>query len=97
MEISSLRATMSKFLFIVNFLNLPQGDILTTTDKHFNLSKLVRVKLAKDPVWQEGTLLYLGRGYGFISVQDGQLYWQPGGWIQARAPQNGALPEALSK
>ena len=88
---------MSQVLFIVNFLNLPQGDILTRTDKHFILSKLVRVKLAKDAVWQEGTLLYLGRGYGFISLQVGKQYWQPGGWIQARATQKGALPEAQSK
>lgn len=94
---NNARAILHQALFILNFLNLPQGEILTRAEKHFehkevsSLDQPIWLKLAADMEWQPGILLQRGRGYGFVSTQDGRKYWLPAQWIQARTDTNSSI------
>lgn len=78
---NNTRAIMHQALFILNFLNLPQGDILTRAEKHFVSEKSQDfesasfkeswAKTATDTEWVLAQLLVDGRGYGLVSFQDG--------------------------
>ena len=71
-------------LFVLNFLNLPQGDILTRAEKHFKVLKDTSLPLPiwyQDRLtkqWKSGKLILQGKGYACIS-QDGynELTWLP--------------------
>ena len=74
-----MQTVLHQALFILNFLNLPQGEILTRAEKHFtekegypHLNQSVWIKLAKDTEWQPGVLIHRGRGYGLVSIGNGQ-------------------------
>ena len=76
---NNARTILHQTLFILNFLNLPQGEILTRAEKHFtekegypHLNQSVWIKLAKDTEWQPGVLIHRGRGYGLVSIGNGQ-------------------------
>ena len=68
----------------MNFLNLPQGDILTRAEKHFNELKDASLPLAiwyQDGLtkqWKSGKLILQGKGYACI-FPDGsnKLNWLP--------------------
>ena len=72
-------------LFVLNFLNLPQGDILTRAEKHFEELKDTSLPL---PIWYQdngstkqrksGKLILQGKGYACIS-SDGsnEFTWLP--------------------
>lgn len=85
------RVLLHQALFVLNFLNLPQGEIHPAAEKHFNISEQevlqvpVWAKIAADAEWQEATLLVKGRGYGLIALQNGTQYWLPSRWIQPRS------------
>lgn len=55
-------------LFIINFVNIPQGEVLWRTERHIVeysadvMENPVWIKIAPDGEWKEGTLLYVGRG-----------------------------------
>ena len=69
-------------LFVLNFLNLPEGDILTRAEKHFEVLKDTSLPLPiwyQDRLtkqWKSGKLILQGKGYACIS-QDGynELPW----------------------
>ena len=60
-------------LFVLNFLNLPQGDILTRAEKHFEELKDASLPLPiwyKDRLtkqWKSGKLILRGKGYACVS------------------------------
>lgn len=74
---NDVRAILHEALFILNFLNLPQGDILTRVEKHFvntpnaELAEKNWAKIAIDAERQPALLMVKGRGYGLVSLQDG--------------------------
>ena len=64
---------MNTGLFILNFLNLPQGNILTRAERHFEELKDTSLPL---PIWYQdgfnkqlksGKLILQGKGYACIS------------------------------
>ena len=71
-------------LFVLNFLNLPQGDILTRAEKHFK-----ELKDSSSPLpiwyqdrlnkqWKSGKLILQGKGYACISPDESnELTWLP--------------------
>ena len=71
-------------LFIINFLNLPQGDILTKAEKHFETLKDTSLPL---PIWYQDRLtnqwkskklILQGKGYASISPDgSNELTWLP--------------------
>ena len=71
-------------LFVLNFLNLPQGDILTRAEKHFKELKDTSLPL---PIWYQdgltkqwkyGKLILQGNGYACISPDgSNKLTWLP--------------------
>ena len=71
-------------LFIINFLNLPQGDILTKAEKHFETLKDTSLPL---PIWYQDRLtnqwksrklILQGKGYACISPDgSNELTWLP--------------------
>lgn len=85
-----MRAILHQALFILNFLNLLQGDILTGAEIHFvntpnaELAEKNWAKIAIDALWQRALLMVKGRGYGLVSLQDRRQLWLPGRWIRAR-------------
>ena len=80
-------------LFVLNFLNLLQGDILTKAEKHFETLKDISFPL---PIWyQDGLtnqcksrkLILQGKGYACISPDgSNKLTWLPPQKIQLRGP-----------
>jgi hypothetical protein len=67
------RDTLVLTLFTLNFLNLPQGDILTTADKHFGEppsvpNKQVLIWYKSFNSWFPGLLLKKGKGYACVST-----------------------------
>ena len=60
-------------LFVLNFLNLPQGDILTQAEKQFEELKATSLSLPisyQDGLtkeWKSGKLILQGKGYSCIS------------------------------
>ena len=85
LSLSFLSVTIvSIALFVLNFLNLPQGDILTKAEKHFETLKDTCLPL---PIWyQDGLtnqwksrkLILLGKGYASISPDgSNELTWLP--------------------
>ena len=80
-------------LFILNFLNLLQGDILTKAEKHFETLKDTSPPL---PIWyQDGLtnlwkskkLILQGKGYASISPDGAnELIWLPLQKIQPKGP-----------
>ena len=82
-------------LFVLNFLNLPRGNILTKAEKHFETLKDTSLPL---PIWyQDGLtnrwkskkLIFQGKGYASISP-DGfnELIWLPFWKIQLKGNPN---------
>ena len=71
-------------LFVLNFFNLPQGDILTRADKHFEALKDTSLPLpiwyqaGLKKQWKSGKLILQGKGYACI-FPDGstELAWLP--------------------
>ena len=71
-------------LFVLNFLNLPRGNILTKAEKHFETLKDTSLPL---PIWyQDGLtnrwkskkLILQGKGYASISPDgSNELRWLP--------------------
>ena len=71
-------------LFVLNFFNLPQGDILTKAEKHFKTLKDTSLPL---PIWyQDGLtnqwksrkLILQGKGYACIAPDgSNELTWLP--------------------
>ena len=71
-------------LFVLNFLNLPRGNILTKAEKHFETLKDTSLPL---PIWyQDGLtnrwkskkLIFQGKGYASISPDgSNELRWLP--------------------
>ena len=71
-------------LFVLNFLNLPHGDILTKAEKHFEELKDTSLPL---PIWNQdglkkqwkyGKLILQGKGYACISPDGStKLAWLP--------------------
>ena len=71
-------------LFVLNFLNVPQGDILTRAEKHFK-----ELKDSSSPLpiwyqdrlnkqWKSGKLILQGKGYACISPDESnELTWLP--------------------
>ena len=71
-------------LFVLNFLNLPHGDILTKAEKHFEELKDTSLPLPiwyQDGLtknWKSGKLILQGKGYACISpVGSKELTWLP--------------------
>ena len=71
-------------LFVLNFLNLPQGDILKKTGRHFEELKdnslplpiWYQDRLTKQ--WKSGKLILQGKGYACISPDESnKLTWLP--------------------
>ena len=94
LSLSCLSITIANIpLFILNFLNLPQGDILTKTKKHFETLKDTSVPL---PIWyQDGLtnqwkakkLILQGKGYASISPDgSNKVKWLPLQKIQPKGP-----------
>ena len=60
-------------LFVLHFLNLPQGDILTRAEKHFKELKDSFLSLPSwyqdglNKQWKSGELILQGKGYACIS------------------------------
>lgn len=97
---SNARSILIQALFTLNFLNLPQGDILSRAEKHFiegeaappPLNEKIWFKPAADAEWQPGLLLYRGKGYAYVSTEDGwTCSWLPARWIQPRTNSNGTV------
>nr|XP_035974919.1 endogenous retrovirus group K member 19 Gag polyprotein-like [Halichoerus grypus] len=95
---SNARSILSQVLFTLNFLNLPQGDILSRAEKQFiegetaplPLNEHIWFKPAADAEWQPGVLLYRGKGYAYVSTEDGQTCsWLPARWIRSRTNSDG--------
>ena len=70
--------------FVLNFFNLPQGDILTRADKHFEALKDTSLPLPfwyQDRLkkqWKSGKLILQGKGYACISPEGStELEWLP--------------------
>ena len=65
--------TVNMALFVLNFLNLPQGDILTRAEKHFEELKDSSFPLpiwyqdGLNKQWKPGKLVLQGKGYACIS------------------------------
>nr|XP_035937813.1 uncharacterized protein LOC118529160 isoform X1 [Halichoerus grypus] len=87
-------------LFTLNFLNLPQGDILSRAEKQFiegeaaplPLNEYIWFKPVADAEWQPGLLLYRGKGYAYVSTEDGRTCsWLPARWIRSRTNSNGTI------
>lgn len=63
---TSPRAILAQALYVINFLNLPQGEVISRADRHFvelppeGMEQTVWIKIARDAEWQEGTSLYIG-------------------------------------
>ena len=59
--------------FVLNFFNLPQGDILTRAKKHFEKLKDISLPLPiwyQDGLtkqWKSGKLILRGKGYACVS------------------------------
>ena len=80
-------------LFVLNFLNVPQGGILTKAEKYFETLKDTYLPL---PIWyQDGLtnqwkskkLILQGKGYASISPDgSNKLTWLPPQKIQLRGP-----------
>lgn len=49
---NNIRALLHQALFIINFLNLPQGDILTRAEKHFVEDSTI---INQEPIWMKLT------------------------------------------
>ena len=71
-------------LFVLNFLNLPQGDILTRAEKHFEELKDSSLPLPiwyqdrLNKQWKSGKLILQGKGYACISRDESnELTWLP--------------------
>ena len=71
-------------LFVLNFLNLPQGDILTRAEKHFEELKDSFLPLPSwyqdelNQQWKSGELILQGKGYVCISPDgSNKLTWLP--------------------
>ena len=92
-------AIVNTALFVLNFLNLPQGDILMRTERNFEELKDTSLPL---PIWYQdrltkqwklGKLIFQGKGYACISPDgSNELTWLPLQKIQpkgARSIQNG--------
>ena len=70
-------------LFVLNFLNLPQGDILMRAKRHFEELKdtsplpiWYQDGLTKQ--WKSGKLILQGKGYACISPHgSNELTWLP--------------------
>jgi len=95
---SNARSILSQVLFTLNFLNLPQGDILSRAEKQFiegetaplPLNEHIWFKPAADAEWQPGLLLYRGKGYAYVSTENGQTCsWLPARWIRSRTNSDG--------
>ena len=60
-------------LFVLNFLNLPQGNILTKAEKHYETLKDTSLPLPmwyQDGLtnqWESRKLIFQGKGYASIS------------------------------
>ena len=71
-------------LFVLNFLNLPQGDILTQAEKQFEELKATSLSLPisyQDGLtkeWKSGKLILQGKGYSCISPDgSNEINWLP--------------------
>ena len=70
-------------LFVLNFLNLLQGDILTRAEKYFqelkdSSSLLIWYQDRLNKQWKSGKLILLGKGYACISRDESnELTWLP--------------------
>ena len=71
-------------LFVLNFLNLLQGDILTQAEKHFEELKDSSLPLPiwyqdrLNKQWKSGKLILQGKGYACISPDgSNELTWLP--------------------
>ena len=80
-------------LFILNFLNLPQGDILTRAEKHFeelkdsSLPLPIWYQAGLNKQWKPGKLVLQGKGYACISPDGSkELTWLPLRKIRGRGP-----------
>nr|UKS89475.1 polyprotein [Bovine retrovirus CH15] len=84
------RAILSQVLFTLNFMNLPQGDIQTTAERHFEekseplIHEDVWVRPLMETEWVPAQLLVKGKGYGLVLLQNGKQQWLPACRIQAR-------------
>ena len=82
-------------LFVLNFLNLPHGDILTKAEKHFEELKDTSLPL---PIWyrdwltkqwKSGKLILQRKGYACISPDgSNELTWLPLQKIQPKGAPN---------
>ena len=60
-------------LFVLNFLNLPQGNVLTIAERHFKELKDTSLPLpiwyqdGFNKQWKSGKLILQGKGYACIS------------------------------
>ncbi|XP_064429664.1 uncharacterized protein LOC135361866 [Mirounga angustirostris] len=97
---SNACSILQQALFTLNFLNLPQGDILSRAEKQFiegevappPLNEHIWFKPTADAEWQPGLLLCRGKGYAYVSTEDGRTCsWLPARWIRPRANLNGTI------
>ena len=82
-------------LFVLNFLNLPQRDILTKAEKHFKTLKNTSLPL---PIWYQDRLtnqwkskklILQGKGYASISPDgSNELIWLPLQKVQPKGAPN---------
>ena len=65
-------------LFVLNFLNLLQGDILTRAEKYFQELKDSSSLDRLNKQWKSGKLILQGKGYACISRDESnELTWLP--------------------
>ena len=71
-------------LFVLNFLNLPRGDILTKAENHFEALKDTSLPLPiwyQDGLvkqWKSGKLILQGKGYACVSPDvANEISWLP--------------------
>nr|XP_035937956.1 endogenous retrovirus group K member 19 Gag polyprotein-like [Halichoerus grypus] len=97
---SNARSILLQALFTLNFLNLPQGDILSRAEKQFiegeaaplPLNEYIWFKPVADAEWHPGLLLCRGKGYAYVSTEDGRTRsWLPARWIRSRTNSNGTI------
>ena len=79
LSLSFLSITIVKIaLFALNFLNLPQGDILTRAEKYFQELKDSSSLDRLNKQWKSGKLILQGKGYACISRDESnELTWLP--------------------
>ena len=77
------RQILQQALFVINFMNLPQGEILTRADKHYSeenvvpLNQPVWAKIAPEAEWESAVRFVRDRIYALIRLQDGRERWLP--------------------